>query len=171
MNSDDSQKSEQVLFDELPGRYQFDDSVHEKHQRDLRLQFLQAFDSSQFDSKVVVASVAKTRNAAQVIGVVAALTACILGVVSLLLMRDRHSFSHLVTEIPPDSNEPVDHSFIASLAEVDALREERPAELFFDALSICQHEHEARKLDSEAKQMRLFYESFLLSLPVTSPKG
>jgi hypothetical protein len=134
------------------------------------VQFLQAFDSSQFESKVVVAALARTRTAAPVIGVVAALTACLLGGVSLLLMQDRHSFSR-VTEIPPDSNGPVDHSFITSLAEVDALREEHPSELFFDALSICQHEHEARKLDSKAKQMRLFYESSLMSLPVTSPKG
>ena len=171
MNPRESQKSEQELFDELPGRYQFDDSVYKKHESDLRMQFLQAFDSSQFDSKVIVAPVTKTRNAAQVIGVVAALTACILGVVSLLFTKDRHSFSHVVAEIPTDSNEPVDHSFIASLAEIDALREEHSTELFFDALAICQHEHEARKLDSELNQMRLFYESFLLSLPVTSPKG
>ena len=84
MNPRESQKSEQELFDELPGRYQFDDSVYKKHESDLRMQFLQAFDSSRFDSKVIVAPVTKTRNAAQVIGVVAALTACILGVVSLL---------------------------------------------------------------------------------------
>ena len=171
MNPGESQKSEQELFDELSGRYQFDDSVHEKHQSDLRVQFLQAFDSSQFESKVVVAAVTRTRTAAQVIGVVAALTACILGGVSLLLMEDRHSFSHQVTEIPPDSSGPVDHSFIASLAEVDALQGNPPIDLFFDALSICQHEHEAKKRDSEAKQMRLFFESSLMSLPVTSPKG
>ncbi len=171
MNPNRSQKSEQELFDELPGRYQFDDSVHEKHQRDLRLQLLQAFDSSQFDSTVVVAAVTRTRNAARVIGVVAAVAACMLGAISLLLTSDSNSVSHLVPRVPPDFKEPVDHSFVASLAEVDALREGHSTELFFDALSICQHKFEARKFDSEANQMRLFNESFLLSLPVTSPKG
>lgn len=171
MNPNKSQRSEQELFDELPGRYQFDDSVHEKHQHDLRVQFLQAFDSSQFDSAVVVVAVTRTRNAARVIAVVAAVAACILGAASLLLTSDSNSLRHLVTKIPPDFKEPVDHRFVASLAEVDALRKGHATELYFDALSICQHEHEARKLDSEANQMRLFNESFLLSLPVTSPKG
>ena len=164
MNPDKPKNSEQELFDELLGRIQLDDSVNEQHQSDLRARVLQAFDRSHFDARDAVPVVAKNRNAAQVFGVVAATAACIFVIVSIQLTKDRCSVSRPVAEIRSSSNETIDPVFIATLAEVDALREELPSELFFEALEICQQKHELNKLDSEANQMRLFYETSLLQL-------
>ena len=162
MNPDKPKNSEQELFDELRIRSRFDDSVNEQHRSDLRAKVLQAFDRSNCDAKIAVPVVAGTRNASQVFGVVTAVAACILGTVSLQLTGDRDSVNRPVAEIRPGFSEAVDPVFVASLAEVDALQEELPAESYFEALAICQQEHEFRQLDSESNQMRLFYESSLV---------
>ena len=59
---------------------------------------------------------------------------------------------------------------VASLAAVDALRDETSSGAFFRALAMCQQEHEARLFDAEATTMYWYYESSF-PRPTDSPKG
>jgi|GEM_PF-2008247 len=175
MNSDEQQNMERKLFDEFLKESRFDDAVCEKHRSELRVQVLNAFDRSQRDAKVhaskeVVPVVAGNRSASQVIGVVASIAACLLGVVTLIPVRDGDSSHCSVTEVRLE-NATTDPVFDAALAEVQALQVSVPPELFFYALAICQKEHEARQANANANQMRWLYESLLRSFPVNSSKG
>lgn len=175
MNSDEQQNMERKLFNEFLNESRFDDSVCEKHRSELRVLVLNAFDRSQRDakvhaSKVVVPVVAGNRSASQVIGVVASIVACFLGVISLFPVVDRDSSHSPVTAVRPD-NATIDPVFVTALAEVQALQESASPELYFQALAICQKEQETRQANADANQMRWLYESLLRSLPINSSKG
>lgn len=182
MNSNEPLNMEQKLFDELLSESRFDDSVCNEHHRDLRLQVMEAFDRSQRDAKVrdvrplmpevpMVPVIAVHRNASQLIGVVASLAACLLGVVSLFNASDGTSSSDRMAAVGIEANATIDPGFAKSLAEVQALQKVVPPELFFHAVAICQKEYEAKRANAEANQMRLLYESLLRPLPLDSSKG
>lgn len=168
---DELLNEEQKSFDELQSASQFDDSLCETHQDELRQPFMEMFDRSQRPATVAVPIAKANRNASQMIGVVASVAACLLGFVSLFFAARDDSSNGAATEVLTSSGATIDPEVIAALDEVQALRERFPPELFFNALAICQVELEARQSDADANQMRCLYEILLRSLPVDSLKG
>jgi len=162
--------NEQTRFNELICDSRFDDTVREDQQNALRVKVIQAFDESQRDMTSVEQAAIAEWNAKRVMSIAAAVTVCLLGIATFWFSGSGDSSNSTLTEHRLDTRAIVDAMLVASLAEVDAFRDEASSGAFFRALALCQQGHEARLLDSEAKTMDWCYESSF-PRPADSPKG
>ncbi len=162
--------NEQTHFDELICDSRFDDTVHEDQQNALRVKVIQTFDESRRDMTSVEPAVLAEWNAKRVMSIAAAVAVCLLGIAIYWFSGSGDSSNSTLTEHRVDTRAIIDAMLVASLAEVDAFRDEDSSGAFFRALALSQQGHEARLLDSEAKTMDWYYESDF-PRPADSPKG
>ena len=161
---------EQTLFDELIRDSRFDDTICEAQKNALRVKVFQAFDESRRDMAVVEPVVIAEWSAKRVMSIAAAVTVCLLGTATIWFSDSGDSSNGTRTEHHIDTRVIIDAMLVASLAEVNALRDEASSGAFFRALAMCQQGHESRLLDSETTTMEWYYESSF-PRPADSPKG
>jgi len=176
-NHDESDSDQRARFDSLITGSNSDDTVCDKHRRQLRDQALRAFDSAQGQSNVVQpitpVSAFGNRNLVRTIGVIAVIAVC-------LVVMAAHRFSghgdsvvvetELPTELTTTEVAAIDSTLISSIAAATAFRDSVSVEAIYDALAMCQQADEARRTELQATQL-LLYES---TVPVPSlelPKG
>jgi len=141
--------NEQRAFDQLLGDDGFDDSVCDEHQSDLRSELLRVFDQLDRDVTVAELSVRPTRQRQQSswsrsLGYATVLAVCLIGFVVVWFYAG--SQPHTIVEHAPVADSTDDARLLASLAAVNAFKDEVPLEDFFGALAMCQQDHEGRKL-------------------------
>lgn len=149
MNSNEQPMDERQAFDELLGDDRFDDSVCDQHQSDLRFKVLQAFDQPDREATIAelhVRSSGERRLASwsQSLGYASILAVCLIGLVALWIYGENESAGPPVVDHAPVPDVTEDSRLLASLAEVNAFRDKVPREAFFDAIAICQLDHEGR---------------------------
>ena len=149
MNSNEQPMNERQAFDELLGDDRFDDSVCDQHQSDLRFKVLQAFDQPDREATIAelhVRSSGERRRASwsQSLGYASILAVSLIGLVALWIYAGNESADPPIVDHAPIPDVAEDSRLLASLAEVNAFRDEVPREAFFDAIAICQLDHEGR---------------------------
>ncbi len=149
MNSNEQPMNERQAFDELLGDDRFDDSVCDQHQSDLRFKVLQAFDQPDREATIAelhVRSSGERRRASwsQSLGYASILAVCLIGLVALWIYGGNESADPPIVDHAPVPDVTEDSRLLASIAEVNAFRDEVSREAFFDAIAICQLDHEGR---------------------------
>ena len=149
MNSNEQPMNERQAFEELLGDDRFDDSVCDQHQSDLRFKVLQAFDQPDREATIAelhVRSSGERRRASwsQSLGYASILAVCLIGLVALWIYGGNESADTQIVDHAPVPDVTEDSRLLASLAEVNAFRDEVSREAFFDAIAICQLDHEGR---------------------------
>jgi hypothetical protein len=150
MNPQDQPMNEEQAFKELMAEDQFDDSIDARHQRDLRSQVLQTFDQCDHGAiesppRVVRAEQPPRTTRGRKFSYAVAIAVTLIGVISVAVYRmsdssDQTIVEHRTTPVIEDSE------FVASLAMVNAVRNEDSREALFYAIAICQNDLEGRTL-------------------------
>ena len=143
--------NERQAFDELLADDRFDDSVSEQHQSDLRSQVLQAFDQCNRDVAVVdlrtpSANERQRASRTRSRGLMMILAVGLIGLVAVWFYRGDRSDGRSVVQRPPADDVTVDSQLLASLVEVNAFRDEVSRQALFDAIAMCELDHEGRML-------------------------
>ena len=145
-------RTDEHSFNELAGDDRFDDSVREGHQSELRSKVLQAFDRSKREATLVesrhVSPGVKRRSAGsdRIPSYSAIVAVCLIGFVALCFHRWNEPAERPRAEHRPVSGATVDSRLVMSLVEVNAYRDEVPREALFNAIALCQRDHEGRML-------------------------
>jgi len=156
MNSNEQPLNEQQVFDELLGDDRFDDSVCDQHQSDLRSQVLQAFD--QPDRKTLRPLVEsqmptgrKRQRASRSLRGVAIMATCLFGLVAIWFSRGNDPPERPIVQHSTVPDVTDDSQLVASLAEVNAFRDEVTREEYFLAIAMCELDHEGRVLSDSTQ--------------------
>ena len=135
-------------FDEILTGDPFDDSVCDDHQSQLRSKVLQAFDRSNSQPAMVQPeSSGGTRrhvNWNRILGYVAVIAVCLIGIITLILNRGSDSTQRSVVNHRPVPSQSIDSQLVASLEEVDAYRDVVSREALWNAIAMCQGDFEGR---------------------------
>lgn len=156
MNTNEQFRNERQAFDELVGDDRFDDSLSDQHQSELRSEMLQAFDRPSSEIAVVqqhVPSVGARQLARRKrsLGFTAIVAVCLIGLVAVWTYRGDRSSDGGVVQQPDSTDVTEDPQLLESLAEVNAFRDEVSREALFDAIAMCELDHEGRMLFGEAQ--------------------
>ena len=151
MNSNEQSMHERQAFNELFGDDRFDDSVGDRHRSELRSKMLQAFDQFNREATSVEPHVHPTgsrRHASwnRSPGYAAVLAVCLIGLVTVGLDHWIGPDDRSIVKPQPVPGVTDDAQLFASLAEVNAFRDEDSREALFYAIAICQRGHEGRML-------------------------
>jgi hypothetical protein len=149
MNPNEQPMNERQTFDELFGADHFEDSVSDQHQSELRSKVLQAFDQSNSERTIVELRVPSTSGRQHAsgnrsLGYVAILAVCLIGLVAIWLYQGSGSDSRRIVDNPRIPGVPENSQLLASLAAVNAFRDEVPREALFGAIAMCEQDHDGR---------------------------
>jgi len=145
-------RADRHSFNELAGDDRFDDSVCEEHQSELRSKVLQAFDQSNRETTLVesqhVSPGVEQRNASSnlILSYSAIAVVCLIGFGAFCFYRWNEPGEPSRAEHRPVSDVTIDSRLATSLAEVNAYRDEVSREALFNAIAMCQRDHEGRML-------------------------
>jgi len=151
MNSNEHPMNERQAFEELLGDGHFDDSVSDQHQSDLRSRVLQAFDQTSCEMAVVelcTPSAGQRQCASwnRSFGYAVILAVGLIGLVAVWFYRGDRSAELPMVQQPTAADVTEDSQLLASLAKVNAFRDEVSREAMFDAIAMCELDHEGRML-------------------------
>ena len=174
MDNIDPDTKDREYFAKLLSDSELDDSISEEHQEKLRSEVLNAFDRSDAShgaSDLVVQQPATTIhwNNRKTLLAIASIAACLICIVALWSAAMKGFDRSVVAKSGPVSDENIDPLLLATVAEVDALKDTVPADAFFSALAQCELQRETRMQSNTADEMRWLYESSLSNLE--TPKG
>ena len=145
-------RTDEHSFNELVGDDRFDDSVCEEHQSKLRSEALQAFDGSKREAMLVESQHAsgsvERRNASSglILSYSAIAVVCLIGFMAFCFYGSNGPAERSRAEHLPVPDVKVDSQLLASLAEVNAYRDEVTREALFNAIAMCQQDQEGRML-------------------------
>jgi len=138
--------NEQQVFSELQSDDQFDDSIFDQHQSDLRSEVLQAFDQPDHGTvlaKPQVGSIERRQRTRRSLGYAAIVAVCLIGPIAWFY-HGNSSLNRPVVERPSVPSTTADSQLLASLVEVNAFRDEVSREALFVAIAMCEQEHDGR---------------------------
>lgn len=143
---------EKQTFEELIREDQFDDSIRDRHQAQLRAKALEVFGQVKQETPLVQPqslsqNVPRRRvDRKLVFCYFATIAACLIGIVALTLSRGKESVVDSIVNKQQAPNITVDPQLIASLAALDSYRDDVSPEAFFSAIAMCEIDHEGRVL-------------------------
>lgn len=173
---DNCDSDQRARFDSLIADSNFDDTVSEQHQRQLRDRALRAFDRVQGPGNVSQPLTPKSavgdKNLVRNICAIVVIALCLVVMVVQPFTgsgEPKVVDTELTTELTTEEAA-IDSTLISSIAAASAFCDSEPVEAIYDALATCQQADEARRIELKAARL-LLYET---TAPVPSlelPKG